>query len=177
MTVFGSLLRNRDGDPFLRAVGLSFRGVGMARLVALSGKVSKVSPASLTDGSVRHGPRAASPVIALSFRVDDRPAYYKGQPIVGDGDLVTVAGLEDDGVLKALAIRNRSTGVDYGGATALQYLVLGVATLAGLLTVTVGGLGLLFLVVAGWIWSRVRRRAHALTLVRTAAPSRGARRV
>jgi hypothetical protein len=146
----------------------------MARLVTLSGKVSQVSQSSMTYYSARLGPERTAP--ALSFRVADRPASYRGQPVVGEGDLVTVAGLEDGGVLKALAIRNRSTGVDYGGATVVQYLVLGLATLVGLLTVTVGGLGLLFLAVAGWIWSRVRRRSHALTLVRTAAPSRASKR-
>jgi len=148
----------------------------MARLVALSGKVSQVSQTKLAQGASLEGSGTAGPAPGLSFRVDDRPAYYRGQPAVGEGDLVTVAGLEHGGVLKALAIRNRSTGVDYGGATALQYLVLGVATLAGLLTVTVGGLGLLFLAAAGWIWSRARRRAHALTMVRTAAPSRARRK-
>ena len=172
MTVPATILRNRHGYRSL-AVPASHSGGSMARLVSLSGKVSQVSQSSMTHGSAWHGPGSDSTVPALSFRVGDHPAYYKGHPAVGEGDLVTVAGLDDGGVIKALAIRNRSTGVDYGGATALQYLVLVVATLVGLLTVTVGGLGLLLLAIAGWIWSRVRRRSHALTMVRAPSPPRG----
>jgi hypothetical protein len=120
----------------------------MTRLVALSGKVSQISPTG------------------ARFMVDDRPASYRGYPIVGEGDLVTIAGLEREGVVDALAIRNRSTGVDYGGASLLQYLLFGFAVLMGLFTVTVGGLGLLFLALAGWVGSRLRRSARALRMVR-----------
>ena len=139
----------------------------MARLVSLSGKVSHLSQADTApqfahrlDGR-GNGPRA------LSFLVNDQPARYEGYPIVGEGDLVTVAGLADDGVVRALAIRNRSTGVDDGGASAMQYLLIGAATLLGLLTVTLDGLGLLFFALAVWAWNRLRRSAWALTMVRT----------
>jgi len=147
----------------------------MARLVSLSGKVSQVSHRSMTHAAlVQQRPDRPEP--AFSFRVNDRLACFRGRPGVGEGDLVTIAGLEVGGVLKALAIRNRSTGVDYGGATALQYLALGLAILVGLLTVRRGGVGLVFLAAGGWIWSRVRRYSQALTLVRAATPNRQARR-
>ena len=120
----------------------------MTRLVSLSGKVSQISPSG------------------ANFMVDDRPASYRGYPIVGEGDLVTIAGLDRGGVVDALAIRNRSTGVDYGGASLLQYLLFGFAVLLGLLTFTIGGLGLLFLAMAGWVGNRLRRSARALRMVR-----------
>ena len=143
----------------------------MARLVSLSGKVSHLSQA---DGAPHSDPRRDGPGNgrrALRFMVNEQPTRYQGYPVVGEGDLVTIAGLEDSGVVKALAIRNRSTGVDYGGASAMQYLLFGVATLLGILTVTLGGLGLLFLALAVWVWSRLRRSARALTLVRATPPT------
>jgi hypothetical protein len=148
----------------------------MARLVSLSGKVSHLCRADTAPHPDRGRDGPGNGPCALSFMVNDQPARYQGHPIVGEGDLVTVAGLDDDGVVRALAIRNRSTGIDYGGATAIQYLLFGVATLLGLLTVTLDGLGLLFLALAVWAWSRLRRNARALMMVRTKPRTRPAGR-
>jgi hypothetical protein len=105
--------------------------------------------------------------------VNDRPASFEGHPIVGEGDLVTIAGLETDGVVKALAIRNRSTGVDSGGGSPLLYLLFAGSIAAGLLTVTLGGVGVLFLLFAGYLGSRLRRSSRALMMVKSASPGRG----
>jgi hypothetical protein len=114
----------------------------------------------------------ASPDRRLSFLVDDQPASYEGHPIVGEGDLVTIAGPENHGVIKALAIRNRSTGVDYGGGSPLLYVVCAIAFAVGLLTLALSGLGLLFLALGGYLGSRLRRSARALSMVRNAVPAR-----
>jgi hypothetical protein len=145
----------------------------MARLVSLSGKVSLLAQAdTIRESRRRLGAPGASRTI--DFLVDDRPARFQGYPVVGEGDLVTIAGLDDHGVLKALAIRNRSTGVDYGGASAMQYLLFGLAILLGILTVTLDGLGILFLALACWVGSRLHQRARAFRLVRTSPTARSA---
>ncbi|MFN8653835.1 MAG: hypothetical protein U0133_18150 [Gemmatimonadales bacterium] len=136
----------------------------MARIVSHSGKVSRISYAlpGRKDGDAV--PRR--PAYLLDFLVNDHPARYRGLPVVGNGDFVVVAGVEADGVLTALAIRNRSTGVDYGGPSPLLYIVLAVALLAGLLTLA-SGVGLGFLAGAAALGLRLRRELLALAMVRT----------
>lgn len=144
----------------------------MARLVSLSGRVSHLALAGpVSESRRRYG--APTATRTLNFRVNDHPARFEGDPPIGDGDLVTIAGLEDRGVLQTLAIRNRSTGVDYGGASAAQCLHFGLAILLGVFTLAWGGLGLVFLGIALWVGSRLRRQTRALTMVRTAGPARG----
>lgn len=136
----------------------------MARLVSHAGKVSRIS--YLLPG-VRDGdtvPRR--PAYRLDFLVNEHPARYRGYPVVGDGDFVVVAGVEADGVLTALAIRNRSTGVDYGGPSPLLYMVLAALVLAGVATLR-SGLGLGFLLAAAGLGLRLRRELLALAMVRT----------
>jgi len=139
----------------------------MATLTTLSGKVSQVAPIHHMSGSRRSGPGPDEAVTALSFRVGSQPAWFSGRPNLGEGDVVTVAGVTRAGVLAALAIRNRSTGVDYGGASAARYCILGLALLLGIFTVRLGGVGIPLLALAGWLWTGVRRRAKALALVRS----------
>lgn len=136
----------------------------MAHIVSHSGKVSRISYVlpGRRDGDAL--PRR--PAYRLDFLVNDHPARYRGHPVVGDGDFVIVAGVEADGVLTALAIRNRSTGVDYGGPSPLLYIVLAVLLLAGLLTLP-SGLGLGFLLGAVLLGLRLRRELLALAMVRT----------
>ena len=143
----------------------------MTRLVSVSGKVSHISPNGM-ELARRSWSDEVSPDRRLSFMVNDRPASYEGHPIVGEGDLVTIAGLETGGVVKALAIRNRSTGVDYGGGSPTLYLLFSAAIAVGLLTLTLDGLGFLFLLLAGWAGYRLRRSSRALSMVRTAVPAR-----
>jgi len=144
----------------------------MTRLVSLSGKVSRLSEESARTPIQRSSPGENSAERRLNFLVGGHPACYRGYPVVGEGDLVTIAGFEAGGVLKALAIRNRSTGVDYGGGSPGLYLLCGSAILLGAFTVTTAGVGLLFLALAAWLGNRLYRRARALSLVRAAAPVR-----
>ena len=136
----------------------------MSRLIAHAGKVSRISYMlpGMRDGDAV--PRR--PAYRLDFLVNDHPASYRGYPVVGNGDFVVVAGIEADGVLTALAIRNRSTGVDYGGPSPLLYIVLAAALLAGVATLW-SGIGLGFLLVAVGLGMRLRRDQLALAMVRT----------
>lgn len=143
----------------------------MNRLVSLSGKVSHISPDGM-ELARRYFAGEGSPDQRLIFLVDDRRASYEGHPIVGEGDLVTIAGPETGGVVKALAIRNRSTGVDYGGGSPVLYLLCIVALALGALTLTRSALGLLFLVLGVYLGTRLRRRSRALSMVRSAVPAR-----
>lgn len=143
----------------------------MTQLVSLSGKVSHISPDGM-ELARRYFTGEPGPDRRLSFMVDDRLASYEGLPIVGEGDLVTIAGPESDGVIKALAIRNRSTGVDYGGGSPLLYFLCVFTLVIGLLTLTRSLLGLLFLALGAYFGLRLRRRSRALSMVRTDAPPR-----
>jgi hypothetical protein len=139
----------------------------MARLVSRSGKVSRIS---YEVRGVRDGEEVPRrPLYLLDFRVNDVPARFRGHPVVGDGDFVTVAGIESDGVLNALAIRNRSTGVDYGEPSPFLYMACcvacAVAAALGLFTARYG-LGLALLALAGAIGVRLRRTARAWSMVR-----------
>lgn len=142
----------------------------MTRLVSMSGKVSRLKEYRARAPARRSRLGEKSAERRLHFLVGDRPAFYRGYPVVGEGDLVTIAGFESGGVLNALAIRNRSTGVDFGGPSPALYLLCGSAILLGGLTLAIDGLGLFFLALAGWLGSRLYRRARALSLVREATP-------
>jgi hypothetical protein len=135
----------------------------MARLVSRSGKVSRLcyEVSGVRDGDEvpRH------PRYLLDFLINDAPARFRGYPVVGNGDFVTVAGVESDGVLNALAIRNRSTGVDYGEPSPFLYMACAGAVLLGVLTAR-SGLGLVPLALAVWLGSRLRRSTRALSMVR-----------
>lgn len=139
----------------------------MARLVSQSGKVSRMSYE--VSGARDGDPVPRRPEYLLDFMVNDRPTRFQGHPVVGEGDLVTVAGVETGGVLKALAIRNRSTGVDYGGPSPFLYMACAGAAVLGLATARYG-FGLILLGLAVWLATRIRRTARALSMVRSPSP-------
>jgi hypothetical protein len=138
----------------------------MAQLVSLSGKVSQISPNDRELAQHYFSGEPAPDDRKLTFLVDNQPAAYRGHPVVGDGDLVTIAGLQSGGVVNALAIRNRSTGVDYGGASPLLYGLCIVSTIVGLFTLVFTGLGLVILAAAVYLGTRVRLSSRALSMVR-----------
>lgn len=141
----------------------------MAQLVSLSGKVSQISPNDRELAQHYFSGEPAPDDRQLTFLVDNQRAAYRGHPVVGEGDLVTIAGLQSDGVVNALAIRNRSTGVDYGGASPLLYGLCVVTAVAGLLLLVVSALGVLLLGLAAYLGSRVRQGSRALSMVRTSS--------
>lgn len=139
----------------------------MSQLILLSGKVSRMSYE--VSGARDGDPVPRRPEYLLDFLVNDVPTRFAGHPVVGEGDFVTVAGVEADGVLTAIAIRNRSTGVDYGGPSPFLYIGCLLAVAAGVLTLRIGlGLGLLAL--ALWLGYRLVRTSQALSMVRSAQP-------
>ena len=119
-------------------------------LATLSGVVSGIRHSTGTRGTVGRNGGSGKTGQVIAFRVDDRSAQIKlaEVPDIRDGDQVTLAGREKNGVFKALALRNDKTRAIYSIPTTVGYLmggafiVLGVMTLIFLIGVIFIGVGL-----------------------------------
>lgn len=114
-------------------------------VIAVSGTVSNVREATHTEGHI--GQHALGGGVTgkvrskqvYSFRVDSRPVTYESKEMlsISDGDYVTCAGPLSGGVIKAMKVRNDSTGVIYGHSPILVLLaMLAVLLIALMLTAT-----------------------------------------
>lgn len=130
-------------------------------IVIASGKVTNITESTHTTGRI--GQNAVTGTVqgkttskqVYSFRIDNRPITFESKnPVsISDGDLVTCAGPQSGGVIKAMKIRNDSTGVIYGHSPVLVLLgMIGVFIGAAMLTATGVGaiLGIPLLFVAAW---------------------------
>jgi hypothetical protein len=130
-------------------------------IVIASGKVTNITESTHTTGRI--GQNAVTGTVqgkttskqVYSFRIDNRPITFESKnPIsISDGDLATCAGPQSGGVIKAMKIRNDSTGVIYGHSPVLVLLgMIGVFIGAAMLTATGVGaiLGIPLLFVAAW---------------------------
>ena len=101
-------------------------------VITVSGIVSNVREATHTEGRIgQHaiGGGVTGKVSSrqvYSFRVDSRPVSYESKEMVSlsEGDCVTCAGPLSGGVIKAMKIRNDSTGVIYGHSPILILLAM-----------------------------------------------------
>lgn len=117
-------------------------------VIAVTGRVSNVREATHTEGRI--GQHAIGGTVTgkvsskqvYSFRVDSRPVTYesKGMLSLSDGDYVTCAGPLGGGVIKAMKVRNDSTGVIYGHSPLLVLLGM-IAVLLGSLMLIGTGVG------------------------------------
>lgn len=88
----------------------------------------------------------------IAFRVGERSAQIKlaDVPDIRDGDEVTLAGREKNGVFKALALRNDKTRAVYSIPTTVGYLM-------GATLIALGVMTLIFLIgvvfIAGGLWT------------------------
>lgn len=75
----------------------------------------------------------------INFRVDNRPVSMKNSKGVelANGDSVTVVGSDSGGGIKAVLIRNDTTGITYGMSTWYVMTWAIVLTIAGLATLGV----------------------------------------
>lgn len=88
----------------------------------VTGTVSNVREATHTEGRI--GQHAVGGTVTgkvsskqvYSFRVDNRPVTFESKEMISisDGDHVSCAGPFGGGVIKAMKVRNDSTGVIYG---------------------------------------------------------------
>jgi len=125
------------------------------------GQVSNLREATHTEGHI--GQHAIGGTITgkvrskqvYSFRVDNRPVSYESKEIlsISDGDYVTCAGPVGGGVIKAMKVRNDSTGIIYGHSPVLVLLgMIGVLLASLMLISTVVGaiLGVPVLCIGLW---------------------------
>lgn len=101
-------------------------------VISVSGVVSNVREATHTEGRIgQHamGGGVTGKVSSrqvYSFRVDNRPVTYESKEMISisDGDCLTCAGPLSGGVIKAMKVRNDSTGVIYGHSPVFLLLAM-----------------------------------------------------
>jgi hypothetical protein len=134
-------------------------------LTTLSGTISGIRHSTETrshgdKGSVKTGQ-------VLAFRVGDRSAQIKlpDVPDVQEGDPVTLAGTEKNGVFKALALRNDKTRAVYSIPPTIGYVIGGLLVAVGipLLMVLVG---VLFIAAGGWTLYEAQNYSKAAAMLK-----------
>lgn len=137
-------------------------------LEVVSGTVSDVSRGS--DNSYAAGQPFQGPVAIknqlLSMRLDKKPVLFRTRtlPSISDGDRVAAAGVEKNGTLEALAVRNLTTNSVYCAPTTMTLILSAVLIIVGIPLIAFLGLGLVFIGLGAWvIWKALRvRKAAAL---------------
>lgn len=121
-------------------------------LTTLSGAVSGIRHSTETRGTVGRNGGSVKTGQVIAFRVGERSAQIKlaDVPDIRDGDEVTLAGREKNGVFKALALRNDKTRAVYSIPTTVGYLM-------GATLIALGVMTLIFLIgvvfIAGGLWT------------------------
>ncbi|WP_188238005.1 hypothetical protein [Sphingopyxis sp. LK2115] len=121
-------------------------------LTTLSGAVSGIRHSTETRGTVGRNGGSVKTGQVIAFRVGERSAQIKlaDVPDIRDGDEVTLAGREKNGVFKALALRNDKTRAVYSIPTTVGYLM-------GVTLIALGVMTLIFLIgvvfIAGGLWT------------------------
>lgn len=121
-------------------------------LTTLSGAVSGIRHSTETRGTVGRNGGSVKTGQVIAFRVGERSVQIKlaEVPDIRDGDQVTLAGREKNGVFRALALRNDKTGAVYSIPATVGYIM-------GALLIAVGVMTLFLLVgvifIAGGAWT------------------------
>ena len=104
-------------------------------LTTLSGAVSGIRHSTETRGTVGRNGGSVKTGQVIAFRVGERSAQIKlaDVPDIRDGDEVTLAGREKNGVFKALALRNDKTRAVYSIPTTVGYLMGGTLIAVGVI--------------------------------------------
>lgn len=121
-------------------------------LTTLSGVASGIRHSTETRGAVGRNGGSIGTGQVIAFRVGERSAQIKlvDVPDIRDGDEVTLAGREKNGVFKALAMRNDGTRAVYSIPTVVGYLMGATLVALGLMTLFLI-VGVVF--VAGGLWT------------------------
>ena len=121
-------------------------------LTTLSGAVSGIRHSTETRGTVGRNGGSVKTGQVIAFRVGERSAQIKlaDVPDIRDGDEVTLAGREKNGVFKALALRNDKTRAVYSTPTTVGYLMGATLLALGVMTL-VFLIGVVF--IAGGLWT------------------------
>ncbi|MBL8264910.1 hypothetical protein [Steroidobacter sp.] len=128
-------------------------------LTTLSGVVSGIRHSTETRGTVGRNGGSVKTGQVIAFRVDGRSAQIKlpDVPDVRDGDEVTLAGSEKNGVFKALALRNDKTRAVYSIPTVVGYLMGATLIALGAMTLFIL-IGVIF--IAGGLWTIYEARNY-----------------
>ena len=121
-------------------------------LTTLSGAVSGIRHSTETRGTVGRNGGSVKTGQVIAFRVGERSAQIKlaDVPDIRDGDEVTLAGREKNGVFKALALRNDKTRAVYSIPTTVGYLMGALLVALGIMTLFIL-VGVVF--IAGGLWT------------------------
>ena len=115
----------------------------MSALHSLLSRVTEMSLSAVTGvvSGLRHSVSEARPVVervgiheVFTFRLGDRSAQMRirSMPDVQDGDRVTVAGREKQGVFHILAMRNEETGIIWSNPSTLNLIIGPILVILGL---------------------------------------------
>lgn len=112
----------------------------------VTGTVSNLREATHTEGRI--GQHAVGGTVTgklsskqvYSFRVDSRPVTFESKDMLSlsDGDHVACAGPLSGGVIKAMKVRNDSTGIIYGHSPILALVGMICVLLASLMLIGTG---------------------------------------
>lgn len=128
-------------------------------LTTLSGPVSGIRHSTETRGTVGRNGGSVKTGQVIAFRVGERSAQIKlaDVPDIRDGDEVTLAGREKNGVFKALALRNDKTRAVYSIPTTVGYLMAATLIALGVMTLFIL-VGVVF--IAGGLWTLYEARNY-----------------
>jgi hypothetical protein len=137
-------------------------------LTTLTGTVSGIRHSTEMRGTMNRDSGSVKTAQVISFRVGDRSAQIKlpDVPDIRDGDQVTLAGEDKNGIFKAYALRNDQTRAIYSVPTTA-------GTIMGWLMIAVGVLLLVFIIgavfigIGVWTLREVRNHAQAAAMLRT----------
>lgn len=103
-------------------------------LTKMTGTISNVQFGDETVGHIGQRGGNIHTKQTVNFRLDGKPVMMKlpNRPDLSDGETVSVVGTEKNGVFKALALRNASTGAVYELPVIPLYIFGVLFTLVGL---------------------------------------------
>jgi hypothetical protein len=120
-------------------------------MVTRTGAATGLVRSSQTEGAVGRNGGSVRTAQVLTFRLDGKVVETKlpTQPSIDEGESVTVAGREKNGVFRALALRNDATGAVYAIPSTSGFVMGGVLIVLGvpLLFIVVG---VLFMGIGAW---------------------------
>jgi len=136
-------------------------------LTTLSGAVSGIRHSTETRGTVGRNGGSVKTGQVIAFRVGDRSAQIKlaEVPDIRDGDQVTLAGREKNGVFRALALRNDKTGAVYSIPATIGYIMGALLIAVGVMTLFLL-VGVIFIAGGAWTISEAYTYTQAASMLR-----------
>lgn len=137
-------------------------------LTTITGTVSNLQFSSETSGSINKGSGSIHTKQVVSFRLDKKSVFIKlpDRPDIAEGETVTVAGTDKNGLFKGLAIRNDNTNVVFGYSVMQLYIIGGLFSLLGLMTLIIL-VGVIILPIGLYVLYEASVHGKAQSMLRT----------